>query len=185
MEEKTTTQNQEGSVTPEVTPEEKQENESELDSKTILAQKEHFRGKFEKSEALAKEQAATIEKLQAQVGSEDGAGIENKSNDTISSLKEIHALRDYNPTELDAISIIARGQGVSLAKAAETDMAKSVIKDMRAKVEAENSAPTTTNRGAVDTKSELSNLSNKEIAEDYDNVLSKALEQGKAKRKLR
>ena len=91
--------------------------------------------KAEEEAKLAKEKARTLEEKLKSVGAKV------PTDDVISLAKTVAALKDYSPEELERISVIAKGKGIPLTEAAQTEEAKLLIAAMREKVAKSKSVP--------------------------------------------
>ena len=85
------------------------------------------------------------------------------TDDVVTLAKTVAALKDYTPEELDRISVIAKGRGVSLVEAAQTEEAKLLIAAMREKVAKSKSVP---NPSAPMGRGETTPSSLREIQDD-------------------
>lgn len=164
--------------------EETQKSEEELDAKTLLAQKEYQREKRGEAESELKEARAEIAELKKQAPEEEReAKSQIDSNDPIEMLKTVKALQDYSSEELGEIRDYARGKGISLAEAAESDFVQGAISHSRSQVEAENKVPGTTKRGKTKKGIDFDSMSEEERTENWQETMRKAAEQGKGKRR--
>ncbi|MHA1302905.1 MAG: hypothetical protein ACTSPI_04275 [Candidatus Heimdallarchaeaceae archaeon] len=152
----------------------------QIDTKTVLAQKEHFKSKFEKSEEEKNKLLAELERLR-------GKKVEQPSSegkvDPIDLVTTISALKDFSPEELIEIKAYASGKGISLVEASKSDFIKNAIAMGRKSVEDEHKIPGTTNRGKSMPDKKLSDLNKKEIKDNWKEVMRKAIESGKRKKR--
>lgn len=145
--------------------------------KSLQAQKEHFRTKFQKSEEGKKTLQEEIEKLKSQLPEKEEKSLEGM--DTVQLMQTVHSLRDYSPEELEIISRNARGAGISLVEASKLEDVQLTIQARREKVAKESKIPEPTFRGATFQKKPLHELTKEELKESYDEVVAEAVRAGK------
>ncbi len=161
---------------------EKSEGQKEL--KSALAQKEHYREKNERTEKELEEAKKRLEELQKSLPKEEREKrAKVNASDPIDLVKTVSALKDYSSDEIEEISAYARGKGVSLSEAAQSDFVKRAIAKSREEVEAEQKIPGATRRGKSSAEEDLSSKDDKELRDNWDNIARKAVEQGKAKKR--
>lgn len=155
------------------------------DLKSALAQKEHFKEKFEKTTEEYKKLEEQVEKLKAKLPEKErDNAIKINSDDPIELVQTVAALKDFNSEELKEISAYARGKGINLTEAAQSEPMKAFVEARRKKVEAEQKIPGTTGRGSPSKKEDLSQKSEKELQENWEENKRKAIESGKNRSKL-
>ena len=153
--------------------------ETDIEKKSLLAQKKHHREKRKKAEEDSEKSKKDLEDYKkAHPGEvkkeEDGKGWKEK-------IDFLTTHKDYSQDEFAFLTVIAKGKGVPLEEAEKSDEFKDWLAPHREKVERETSTPAPSSRTVKVGKKELKDLSKEELEENYPEVVQKIL--GERKRK--
>lgn len=172
QEEETSTNPEEGETSEtseEETPkEESQESSEETPDKASQELEEKNKQLF----ARAKKAEDKLKKFEKQV---DG-GEQIASADPIALAKTVAALKDFSSDELDYVQLIAKGKGIDLDDAVETDEVKTYIEAKRAKVVGENKTPEPSSPSSIiggKTAEDLEKMTNEESAKFFKEEMKK------------
>jgi len=161
-EEETSTNPEEEETSEEETSnEEGQESSEETPDKASQELKEKNKQLFER----AKKAEGKLKKYETKKVDEKGDN-QIASVDPIELAKTISALKDYSSDELDFIQLVAKGKGLALDEAVETDEVKTYIEAKRLKVVGENKTPSPSSPSSVlggKTEEELARMNNKQF----------------------
>ena len=142
----------------ETSTEESQESSEEPDKakQELEAKNKQLFGRAKKAESKLKKFEKAVDK-----------GDEVASSDPIELAKTISALKDFSPDELDYVQLIAKGKGLALDEAVETDEVKTYIEAKRQKAEGERKTPSPSSPSSVlggKTEEDLEKMTNTQFA---------------------
>ena len=179
-EEKTSSNQQDGSESLNTEEGENLKSE-ELDKnfKSALAQKEHFKAKFEEAQA----RIAELENKKVDNSVSETKDKVSQGTDPLEMADLVSSLMEYSSEERREIKAYARGKGISIQEATQSEFIKNAIAKGREKVDAENKIPGTTNRGSSQQVEDLSQIKDEDLKKNWDIVTRKAIESGKRKKR--
>lgn len=166
-EEQVTSKKPEGEQTPEKT---EKTGEEDKNFKSALAQKEHYRKKYEALQAKMEE----VEKKE----SKEEKPTEEPKTSTEEKVDQIDFLirnKDVPPEAMPEISAYARGKGISLEEAKKADVINSYLKSFKEKSRKEKATPEPSSRSSIVKDENYADLTAKEKAERYPEILEKTL----------
>lgn len=153
---------------------------TEIEIKSLLAQKKHFRGKFEKEKEGREKVAKELEDLKNK--KDPDKKITEGDKEWKEKIDFITAKgKDYSARELEFLSTIAKGKGITLEKASETDEAKLYVEAYREKVAKDETVPEPAARTIKVGNKKLSDMSKEEIEENYPQIIEEILSRQKNK----
>lgn len=143
-----------------------EEKTSEKESKeltTVLAQKKHFKAKFEKSEKARKEAEAKLDE------SKKETPPDSERLDRI----EFAMKHPEAKAIADEISYYAKGKGISLDEAMKTDTIKSFVKADQEKRASEEGDLSPTGRTSSSSKEKVADMKEEKLQKNFGNVVEK------------
>jgi len=154
------------------------ENENN-DVDTLLAQKKHFREKFEKEKQNKEQALKELEELKKNPKNVEKETPKNSGMD----LKDIRALNDVPDEDVDEVIDFAKFKGISIAESKKHPMIQTLLKtkaEERKTAEATNTTSTRRSSSKVSDEDLLDKLSKNEVPEeDLDKAIAARLERKK------
>lgn len=168
------------------TTEEENQDGKELDSKTLLAQKVHYREKVEKVEKENTELQAKLDKLSETHSPVKDAVKQQTDPDDSNLWKDkvdfLLTHRDYTKDEVEFLSSVARGTGKSLQSLTEDKDIKSFLDLKRKRVEEEQKSLNPSSRTSdASLHEEIAKIPEKEMAKHYPELLQKITARNRSK----
>ena len=165
-EEQVTSEQPEGEQTPDKT---EKTDEKDKDFKSALAQKEHYRKKYEALKAETEQKKEVKE--EEPVPEEPKTSTEEKVDQIDFLIKN----KDVPPEAMSEISAYARGKGISLEAAKKADVISSYLKNFKEKSRKEEATPEPSSRSSIVKEENFADLSEKDKAARYPEIQERVL----------
>lgn len=152
---------------------------SSKELESALAQKRHWKEKYEKVEKIRQEQEKKIAEFEKRL-KELSQTTEQEENDILKELKawkeEADFLlrnKDYDPDEFQYLKRLAQAKGLSLAEASQDDEVKEILALRREKLENEKKTPEPSSASAVKKEKDVAKMSDEEFQKLEEEYLRK------------